>query len=92
VPGSDGGALDADQLAWLDAQLAASPQQPTLVFMHHLPFRTRIPYMDKIGLDAASAGYLARSSPATARSSASPAGTCIATSVRAGNGITVSIW
>lgn len=58
MPGSDGGALDADQLAWLDARLAASPEQPTLVFMHHPPFRTGIPNMDRISLDAASAGRL----------------------------------
>lgn len=58
VPGSVGGALDADQLAWLDARLAASPRHPTLVFMHHPPFRTGIPHMDKIGLEAASAERL----------------------------------
>ena len=55
VPGATGGALDAGQLDWLDAQLAASPRRPTLIFMHHPPFRTGIPHMDRIGLDAASA-------------------------------------
>lgn len=58
VPGSVGGALDENQLAWFDAQLATSPRQPTLVFMHHPPFRTGIPRMDAIGLDAASAESL----------------------------------
>jgi 3',5'-cyclic AMP phosphodiesterase CpdA len=58
LPGATGGALDAEQLAWLDVQLAASPQRPTLVFMHHPPFRTGIPRMDSIGLEAASAERL----------------------------------
>ena len=58
VPGATGGALNAGQVAWLDARLAASPQQPTLVFMHHPPFLTGIPHMDRIGLEAVSAGNL----------------------------------
>lgn len=55
VPGATGGELDVGQLAWLDAQLAASPHRPTLIFMHHPPFRTGIPHMDRIGLDAENA-------------------------------------
>jgi predicted phosphodiesterase len=37
IPGSDRGALDADQLAWLDA-LAAESTVPVLVFAHHHPW------------------------------------------------------
>ena len=58
VPGSVGGALDADQLAWLESELGSSPRHPTLVFMHHPPFRTGIHRMDQIGLEAASAQRL----------------------------------
>lgn len=58
VPGSTGGTLDDGQLEWLDAQLARAPRRPTLLVMHHPPFRTGIPRMDAIGFDAASAGRL----------------------------------
>ncbi|MBI2295930.1 MAG: phosphodiesterase [Betaproteobacteria bacterium] len=58
VPGAAGGALDAAQLDWLEARLAAAPARPALIFMHHPPFRTGIRCMDEIGLDAASAGRL----------------------------------
>jgi 3',5'-cyclic-AMP phosphodiesterase len=49
-PGEDSGALDAEQLAWLDAELAAAPEQLTLVAMHHPPIVTGIPVWDEIGL------------------------------------------
>jgi len=55
IPGEDAGALDGAQLDWLEARLAAVPSQPTLIFMHHPPFRTGIRCMDGIGLDAESA-------------------------------------
>jgi len=58
VPGEKGGALDAGQLDWVEAQLAAAPQRPTLVFLHHPPFRTGFSRMDDIGLKAASAERL----------------------------------
>jgi 3',5'-cyclic-AMP phosphodiesterase len=44
-----GGLLCAARLDWLDATLGAEPERPTLVFMHHPPFRTGIPFMDSIG-------------------------------------------
>ena len=50
VPGMDGGALDAPQLEWFAATLAAAPDKPALVFMHHPPIRTGISGMDEIGL------------------------------------------
>jgi 3',5'-cyclic AMP phosphodiesterase CpdA len=53
VPMQGGGEMCGERLAWLDAQLARKPQQPTLLLMHHPPFATGIGHMDKLGL----AGY-----------------------------------
>lgn len=58
IPGADGGTLDAAQLDWLDATLSAAPVRPTLVLMHHPPFKTGIHGMDEITLDAVSASRL----------------------------------
>jgi Icc protein len=52
-PGEDPGALDAERLDWLDAELAAAPELPTLVAMHHPPFLTGVPAWDEVGLPAA---------------------------------------
>jgi Icc protein len=49
-PGEDPGALDAARLAWLDATLAAAQEAPTLLAMHHPPFRTGAPAWDELGL------------------------------------------
>lgn len=46
VPGRSHGELDADTLAFLDESLAASPDRPALVFLHHPPFITGIGHMD----------------------------------------------
>lgn len=48
-----GGEICADRLAWLKVQLDAQPEKPTLIFMHHPPFRTGIWWMDAIGLRGA---------------------------------------
>ena len=53
LPGEDPGALDAERLGWLDAELAAAPEAPTLVAMHHPPVVTGIPACDEVGLPAA---------------------------------------
>jgi 3',5'-cyclic AMP phosphodiesterase CpdA len=50
IPGQDAGALDDDQLAWLDDVLSAAPAQPTLLAMHHPPLLTGVPAWDAIGL------------------------------------------
>ncbi len=50
VPGASHGELSAGQLEWLDQALAVQPAKPTLVGMHHPPFVTFIPHMDKIAL------------------------------------------
>lgn len=48
--GKSHGRLDPQRLAWLDAELAREPGVPTVVAMHHPPFRTLIGHMDRIGL------------------------------------------
>jgi 3',5'-cyclic AMP phosphodiesterase CpdA len=49
-PGHDDGELDAKRLEWLDATLAAAPDTPTLLAMHHPPIWLGIPAWDELGL------------------------------------------
>jgi 3',5'-cyclic AMP phosphodiesterase CpdA len=49
-PDSDGGQIDAAQMAWLDSVLGESAATPTLIVMHHPPLFTGIPAMDRIGI------------------------------------------
>ena len=39
-----------ERLRWLDAALNARPDSPTMIFMHHPPFRTGVQWMDAAGL------------------------------------------
>jgi 3',5'-cyclic AMP phosphodiesterase CpdA len=55
IPGEIGGALCADRLQWFDRILAAAPDHPTLVLMHHPPFLTGISRMDRDGLGGGAA-------------------------------------
>ncbi len=48
VPGHGHGEMCAARLAWLADRLAEAPQTPTLIFMHHPPFRTGLVDMDNI--------------------------------------------
>src|SRR5262249_55402478 len=50
VPGQPHGELCEERLAWLVATLRAMPHRPTMIFMHHPPFRTGIRWMDAAGL------------------------------------------
>lgn len=50
VEGASHGAVDAAQLAWLDARLTEAPDRPTLVLVHHPPLPSGIAHMDRIGL------------------------------------------
>ena len=47
VPGEPCGQLGAEQLAWLDARLCEAPDKPTMVALHHPPFRTGIGHLDR---------------------------------------------
>jgi 3',5'-cyclic-AMP phosphodiesterase len=49
-PGEDPGILDEERLSWLDAALAAEPDTPTVIAMHHPPLVTGIPALDETGL------------------------------------------
>lgn len=48
VDGRPHGELGAATLAWLDETLAAAPDRPTLLALHHPPFRTGLGHMDSI--------------------------------------------
>jgi 3',5'-cyclic AMP phosphodiesterase CpdA len=50
VPGKPHGELDLPTLRWLDETLAASPDRPALLFLHHPPFRAGIWHMDRQNL------------------------------------------
>lgn len=51
VPGSDPGSYDADRLAWLERELAAQPERPTVLAVHHPPLATGVAEWDAINLD-----------------------------------------
>jgi 3',5'-cyclic AMP phosphodiesterase CpdA len=40
------GRLHPQQLRWLDRTLAAAPERPTMIFVHHPPFATGVAHMD----------------------------------------------
>ncbi|NER78200.1 MAG: phosphodiesterase [Leptolyngbya sp. SIO1D8] len=48
VDGEGYGNIDVERLAWLNTQLAKNANKPTIIFMHHPPFNTGIPGMDRI--------------------------------------------
>lgn len=50
VPGQDPGSYDAARLRWLDEELSAKPEQPTLLAAHHPPLATGIAEWDEINL------------------------------------------
>jgi len=51
VPQSSAGALDDPTLDFLESALRGAPQKPTLIAMHHPPFKSGIRFMDDIGLE-----------------------------------------
>jgi 3',5'-cyclic AMP phosphodiesterase CpdA len=55
TPGEGGGTVCSERLRWIDDILAAAPDQPTLVLMHHPPFITGIRRMDELGLGGSAA-------------------------------------
>ncbi|MGH8676586.1 MAG: phosphodiesterase [Burkholderiales bacterium] len=50
IPGESGGELCARRIEWLESTLALEPDKPTVVLMHHPPFKTLIGHMDHFGL------------------------------------------
>jgi 3',5'-cyclic-AMP phosphodiesterase len=50
MPGQDYGMMCEGRLRWLDDTLSVRPDAPTLIFMHHPPFRTGVQWMDATGL------------------------------------------
>jgi Icc protein len=64
VPGQDPGDFPSEQLRWLDGELAAEREVPTLLALHHPPLATGIAEWDAINLLApqreALAGVVAR--------------------------------
>lgn len=51
IEGSSSGELCAVRLSWLRRKLEEAPDRPTVIIMHHPPFKTFIGHMDDIGLD-----------------------------------------
>lgn len=49
APGEAGGELDETRLRWLETRLAEQPSRPTLIFLHHPPFKTGIKAVDALG-------------------------------------------
>ncbi len=62
IPRRGSGELDAARLAWLEERLAEAPDRPTIVALHHPPFPTGMPEMDRGGFGNADrfAALLAR--------------------------------
>ncbi len=50
-PGHHTGKLCDERLDWLTQTLAAQPERPTLVFMHHPPAAVQYPYMDAMNCE-----------------------------------------
>ena len=55
IPGEHGGRLCETRMQWLAARLLEAPARPTVIFMHHPPFRTGLTVMDAMGFDGANA-------------------------------------
>jgi 3',5'-cyclic-AMP phosphodiesterase len=51
VQGRTRGTVCDERLAWLDRTLAARPDAPTLVMMHHAPFVTGLRHIDEVGME-----------------------------------------
>jgi 3',5'-cyclic AMP phosphodiesterase CpdA len=61
LEGRDDGALGAERLAWLEAELERDLETPTLLAMHHPPLLIGLPAVDELGLaeaDRAALGLL----------------------------------
>ncbi len=54
-PGAIGGTLCDERLRWLKHQLSTNSTKPTIIVMHHPPFKTGIKHMDGTGFENADA-------------------------------------
>lgn len=50
VAGKPHGRLEEEQLLWLNADLHEHRAKPVLIFLHHPPFDSGVPWLDKMGL------------------------------------------
>ena len=50
IPGRDTGQFDLEERVWLEAELAADREIPTIVAMHHLPVQIGIRPLDELGM------------------------------------------
>jgi len=50
IPNQPSGELCADRCNWLDDRLREKPTAPTIVFLHHPPFKSGLWHMDSMGL------------------------------------------
>lgn len=55
LPGQGGGQLCPERIGWIADRLTEQPERPTVLFMHHPPFRTSIAHLDRAGLAGAPA-------------------------------------
>jgi 3',5'-cyclic-AMP phosphodiesterase len=55
IPGEPGGSLCDARMQWLAARLREAPDRPSVIFMHHPPFRTGLTVMDGMGFGGAAA-------------------------------------
>jgi 3',5'-cyclic AMP phosphodiesterase CpdA len=46
IPGEVPGRIDARQMEWIEERIAARPEAPTIVFVHHPPIETGIDWLD----------------------------------------------
>jgi 3',5'-cyclic-AMP phosphodiesterase len=70
VRGQDAGALGPERLAWLEDELAADRETPTVLAMHHPPVLSGLELIDEIGLaeaDRIAVGELAADNPQVKR-------------------------
>ncbi len=67
-PSRAGGYVDDERLAWLDAELCEHPNRPTILALHHPPFRTGVRALDAHGfLNVERLGEIVRRNPQIAR-------------------------
>ena len=68
LPEDPAGQLGPDQLGWIDQTLAARPQVPAFVCLHHPPLALGMPFLDSIMLtDAAAFAQVIRQHPHVVR-------------------------